>query len=252
MDVMDVVEMTEGYAAPTCTATGAIRSTRFEPPDSRLWLVSARLDAASSIEWQAEHGDEAVYVLDGALVVDGQTYPAGTAVVVESGASVVARAEAPTALVHVGPVSPVPPADGLLGPPDPDGHGVHVVPPGAANELNFGAIKQVSFADGSCPTCRIAFFRVESTGDEPWVASSHLHSQDEIIHVLTGALQVGRTTVGPGMSIAIPAEQRYGFRTTGAFSFLNYRADVSTTVTTPGSEPILETVAALGSRRAEH
>src|SRR5262249_50307035 len=104
----------------------------------------------------------------------------------------------------------------------------------------------------SCPTCRIAFFRIDSNSEEPWVASSHMHSQDEIIHVLSGALQMGRDTVGAGMSVAIPGNHRYGFRTSGKFAFLNYRSDVSTTTTTPGSEPILETVDALRDRHARH
>ena len=54
--------------------------------------------------------------------------------------------------------------------------------------------------------------------DEPYVVGSHLHSEDEIIHVLSGALQVGPRKVSAGMSIAIPGQQRYGFRTDGAFS----------------------------------
>jgi hypothetical protein len=183
-------------------------------------------------------------VVDGTLAVDGNTLGPGGALIVEAGVETEARVESSTELVHVGPVAAAPPADGLLGAADPSGHGLHVIPAGAANAIQFGAFAQVSFADSTCPTCRIALFRVDGT-DEPYVVGSHLHSEDEIIHVLSGALQVGPRTVAAGMSIAIPGGQRYGFRTNSAFSFLNYRADVSTVVTTPGSEPHIETVAAL-------
>jgi uncharacterized cupin superfamily protein len=76
-------------------------------------------------------------------------------------------------------------------------------------------------------------------------ASSHLHSEDEIIHVLEGELRVGTLTVPAGTSIAVPANLRYSFRTSQPFRFLNYRADVSTILLKPGSKPILEPVANL-------
>jgi hypothetical protein len=50
-----------------------------------------------------------------------------------------------------------------------------------------------------------------------------LHSEDEIIHVLDGELLVGPLVIGPGTSIAIPAERRYSFRTRAGFRFVNYR-----------------------------
>ena len=52
--------------------------------------------------------------------------------------------------------------------------------------------------------------------------------------------------VAPGASIAVPRNMRYSFRTSGPFRYLDYRADVSTAVVKPGSEPVLETVANLG------
>jgi hypothetical protein len=182
--------------------------------------------------------------MEGTLTVDGKTLGPGGALIVEAGVDTEARVESTTEVVHVGPAAAAPPADGLLGGADPAGHGLHVIPAEAANAIEFGAFAQVSFADSTCATCRIALFRVDGT-DEPYVVGSHLHSEDEIIHVLSGALQVGPRTVAAGMSLAIAGGQRYGFRTNSAFSFLNYRADVSTVVTTPGSDPHIETVDAL-------
>jgi quercetin dioxygenase-like cupin family protein len=245
VETMDTAaDLGPGYSVSTCTSTGMAHSSRFAPADFSLWLVIARLEAGATVDWDGSHGDEAIYVLDGTLRVAGDTCSAGGAVIVESGVTASVQAETPAEIIHVGPTAAAPPTAGLLGPPDPDGHGVHVIPAGDANVIDFSAFAQVSFADGTCPTCRMALFRVDGA-DEPYVVGSHLHSEDEIIHVLSGALQVGPRRVAAGMSIAIPGGVRYGFRTDRAFSFLNYRADVSTVVTTPGSEPHVETVEAL-------
>jgi len=68
----------------------------------------------------------------------------------------------------------------------------------------------------------------------------HSHSEDEIIHVTSGELRLGRSAVGPGMSVAIPAGYRHGLRTPGSLSYLNYRRDASTYTGMPGTEPIME------------
>jgi quercetin dioxygenase-like cupin family protein len=237
-------DLQPGYAVPTCASAGVTSSARFAPPGFSLWLVVAQLEAGATLRWDGRHGDEGIYVVAGNLAVAGTTCQDGGALIIEAGVPIEIRAESTTELVHVGPAIAAPPTGGLLGPADPVGHRVHVIPAGDAVAIDFRAFAQVSFADSTCPTCRIALFRVDGT-DEPYVVGSHLHSEDEIIHVLSGALQVGPRTVGAGMSIAIPGGERYGFRTNRAFSFLNYRADVSTVVTTPGSEPHIETVDAL-------
>ncbi|MGO8864543.1 MAG: hypothetical protein ACLQRH_27760 [Acidimicrobiales bacterium] len=237
-------DLQPGYAAPGCASTGMIQSARFAPRGFSLWLVVARLEAGSSVHWASAHGDEGVYIVDGAVSVDDDRCGPGGTLLVESGVAATLRAERPTELVHVGPEVGAPPTGGPLGAAEPDGHRVHVIGNEDADTMDFGAFAQVSFADSTCPTCRITLFRVDGT-DDPYAVGSHLHSEDEIIHVLSGALQVGRRRVEAGMSIAIAGGERYGFRTSAAFSFLNYRADASTVVTTPGSEPRLETVDAL-------
>jgi uncharacterized cupin superfamily protein len=245
VDLMSTAaDLKPGYAAPACTTTGVIRSALFAPSGFSLWLVVARLEAGSSIRWEHAHGDEGVYVLEGVVRLADYVCESGGALIVESGVAAALRVERPTELLHVGPVLGAPRVGGLLGAAEPEGHRVHVIGNADADTMDFGAFAQVSFADSTCPTCRITLFRVDGT-DAPYVVGSHLHSEDEIIHVLSGVLQVGPRRVEAGMSIAISGGERYGFRTNGAFSFLNYRADVSTVVTTPGSEPRLETVDAL-------
>jgi quercetin dioxygenase-like cupin family protein len=233
-----------GYSAPACTASGVAYSARFVPAGFSLWLVVARIEAGATVRWQESHGDEGIYIIDGAVSVEKETCTRGGAVIVESGVPAVMRADVTTELVHVGPVAEACPTGGLLGPADTQGHRLHVVEAEKAENIDFGVLANTIFADSTCGTCRINFFRVDGP-DQPYVVGSHLHSEDEIIHVLSGALQVGPRTVSAGMSIAIPGGQRYGFRTTGGYSFLNYRADASTVVTAPGSEPRLETVESL-------
>jgi mannose-6-phosphate isomerase-like protein (cupin superfamily) len=232
----------DGYLAPTCEATGVVRSSLFRPEGYSLWQVEGELAEGAELRWAASgHGDEAVYLLDGELDVDGVRCGPETTAIVEAGVAVTMRAVTASRVIHAGPSSTEPPRDGLLGAAKDDGHSVHVVPLEDARPLYLDRPRGPRYyADSTCETCRIAFFKVAS--DEASVAASHIHSEDEIIRVLTGELQVGRTTVPAGMSVAIPGNYRYGFRTPGAYSFLNYRRDASTYVAAPGSEPIIETI----------
>jgi hypothetical protein len=163
-------------------------------------------------------------------------------VIVEAGVATQLQAEVATTVVHVGPVDPEPPREGLLGSARPEDHLVHVFQPDDAVRVG-DTVAQVNYTDSTCLTCRIAFFRVD--GQHAYVGNSHQHSEDEIIHMLSGRLRLGRQLLEPGMSVAIPANRKYGFRTDGAFSFLNYRRDVSTLTMSRDSIPWLETVESL-------
>ena len=240
LQVKDVVaELESGYLAPSCEAEGAVRSALFHPDGYSLWELEAELAAGSELRWGADHGDEVVFVLDGGLELDGTVCDPQTAVIVEAGVSAIARAVSDTRILHFGPATADAPVDGLLGPALDTGRQVHVVGREDAPQVGSGdGPGAVYYADSSCPTCRIAFFEVHC--GTPHIISSHTHSQDEIIRVMSGELRVGRVTVSAGMSIAVPGELRYGFRTPGPYSFLNYRRDASLYVGAPGSTPIVE------------
>jgi hypothetical protein len=123
---------------------------------------------------------------------------------------------------------------------------VHAVRQQDAPSICFGGgadATSVYFADGTCPTCRITLFLYDgSVFVDGSTGASHSHSEDEIMHVLDGELHAGPLTATAGTSIAVPRNVRYSFRTSGPFCYLAYRADVSTEVVQPGSEPVLETV----------
>lgn len=231
----DFAKLERGYAAPFCTGSGVISSALFQPSEYSLWHLSAELAAGAEIAWGAvSHGDEAIYLLDGVLDVQGTPCKPGSAILIEADVRCVARAVTPCRLLHFGPSTATTPTNGLLDPPATTDRVVHIV---AAESVSGTGVR--FFSDGSCPTCRVAFFIVDLP--EPLTVGSHKHSEDEIIHVTIGELKVGRLRVKPGMSIAVPADRRYGFRTDGPVQYLNYRAAPSTVTHAPGSEPELET-----------
>jgi quercetin dioxygenase-like cupin family protein len=251
---LDDVAASPGYAAPR-RATGVRRSRRVSPDRYSIWMTVSELDDGGTIEWDGEpgvaHGDDGVYVLDGALEVRAGTgvhrCPAGGAVIVESGAAAVARAIGATRVVHCGPYDAAPPAGGLYGAPAPSGHGVHVLgPDGWFRSGDRERVVATWFADSTCPTCRISFFHVWR-GEGGIKDRSHTHTQDELIYVVGGSLVVGGIEHGPGGCLAVPANLRYSV-TSGpnGNAFLNYRRDVSVQGYRPGEPTELEGALARG------
>ena len=239
---------TDGYEAPFCTASGGISSSFSHPEGYSQWVVASRLDPGAQLQWDTGHGDEVLHVVGGSLTVDDDRQcGSGGTVIIEANVPARVRADEPTDLVHFGPTSGDAVVGGELGPPAPDGHVVHVVgPQGIAYVDGDTGYHTVFHADSTCPTCRVTFLVTSSDG--PRISPSHSHSADEIIHVTKGEIQVGRITVGTGMSIAIPANVRYGFRTRG-YEFLNYRENASF-YSRHGQPSILETADVTGAIRS--
>lgn len=220
---------------------GVAWSRRVSPPGHPMWMVVVQLDDGGEIRWRGPHSDDGVYVVAGALDVDGRRCPSDGAVVVESDAVATARAVGPTRVVHVGSVDDAPPADGLYGPPAREGHGVHVV--GDRGWYVSGDRERVQarwFADSTCPTCRLSMFHVRRV--EAGVKDiPHSHTQDELIYVLEGSVVMGAFEFGPDTCLAIPAGVRYSV-TSGSqgYAFLNARRDVSVQHYGTVKEPELE------------
>lgn len=243
-------DLAEGYGAPSCHLRGPARSALFHPPGYSLWRVVAELAPGTELDWDAHHGDEALYVVDGELEVDGRRAGPAAAVVVEAGVPTSVRATSDCRVVHFGPTDPLPPATGLWGPAGTAGRGVHVIPLEDAEEIVSGATLVEYYRDGTCPTCRLVLFSLE--GEDGKAGPSHLHSEDEIIHVLDGCLSVAGLEVPAGVSIAIPAGRRYSIRKVGPSTYVNYRRDVCTYTSGTSSDPIemVETVEGLRAAAA--
>jgi quercetin dioxygenase-like cupin family protein len=239
------------YGAPTCTVRGDGHGQLFHPNDYSLWRVVGEFESGAELEWSTEHGDEALYVLQGALEIGNTSAEQGTTVIIEAGVPVTIGIQRHTSVVHFGPISAEPPSGGILGAPTTEGRTVHIVTTEQARRLE--SPKRVGggtiFSDGTCLSCRIALSLIDGETPGGYSEQSHSHSEDELIHVLEGVVHVGRLVLEPGMSIAIPKNVRYGFRTEGSYRFLNYRRDVASYVGSPGSEPMVETVSAITESR---
>lgn len=111
------VSLPEGYCAPSCQVSGGARTAFLRAGGFSLWRVDARLDTGATVTWGETHGDEALYVLDGEIEIDGRPCGPAGAVIVEAGVGASMRVLAPTNWLHFGPGEAVPPADGPFGPP---------------------------------------------------------------------------------------------------------------------------------------
>jgi hypothetical protein len=228
------------YGAPFCEVHGETSTSCSTPEGFEQFVVTGTLRAGSTLRWDAPHGDEAVFVQAGELVHDGVRCGTGDALIVESGARATIEAVVDTDIVHFGATTTASSKGGFLGVPFPAGHGVHVVhvadAPVTSSILDDGTeVRATWYADGVCRTCRLTLLRVAADG--PVTGPSHHHSEDEVMCLLDGHMQVGPISVDKGMTVAIPAERRYGFRTKGAFEFINFRLAPCTVVVRPGQPP---------------
>ena len=220
------VEASRTYGASRHDVTGGARAKVVSPEGFSLWMLLADLDDGTAIEWPSRHGDEAVYVLSGALEIDGRVTPAKGAAIVEADVATTARAIGATRAVHMGPEDPAQPADGINGPAAASVHGVHVVGPRGTYANTTDTTDSHYYADSSCPTCRLTLLSVGRSF--AYESEPHSHTQDELIHVVSGSILLGRRRVGVGDTLAITAGARYGFRgDDDGFVFVNYRRDAS-------------------------
>ena len=174
------------------------------PDDFPLWIERRSVDGA--LTWDADHGEEAAFVVDG----DADW----RAAIVEAGV--------PATLEVRGEVVVLGRRDGARS----GGTTVHVVgDEGTWAKVEPGRASRY-YADSECPTCDVTLFVTGRDGAHE--SAPHSHSADELIHVLEGSITMGAHVVKAGQTVAIAAGQRYGFRSEGGFSFLNYRPTVAT------------------------
>ena len=70
-------------------------------------LVDGELDTGATLHFESVPGDQALYVIDGVLDVDGRQCEAGGAMVLECGAHARLRATRACRVLHFGPDEPV-------------------------------------------------------------------------------------------------------------------------------------------------
>ena len=206
--------------------------------DERLRLAVVTLGAGDDRAWPDTHGEEAVYVLDGAVELDGVAVPTGGAVILHADAPcrLTAPVGARLACFSAG-----------LGPPGRAEHRSvrrerHVVgPSGWYRSGSPGGSQAVWFADSTCEGCDVALFRVER--DTPGNRGrTHRHSADEILLLVEGGIRLGAHAVPTGHAVLIPADTPYAV-TSGEtkHAFLNYRPTASIQRYEGDPDPLPET-----------
>src|SRR3954470_2335278 len=108
----DEQPLSDQYAAPTATLDGRALSRRVSPDGFSLWLVTAEVDAAARLHWDADHGDEAVFVKAGELRIGDRTCTSGGVLVVESGTTADVEVVQKSEVIHFGPADHAPRAGG--------------------------------------------------------------------------------------------------------------------------------------------
>ena len=196
-----------------------------------LWVAVGRLPAGTTLEWDEAHGEQALYLVSGELVLDGRACGPGGALMIEAGVPARAAVSADAHVLHLGSEGLEPPATGPLGAPAREGRAARVIAREEAEQSISTSKDGTTFvldylADGSGETSRIALFTV--TMDGPSFGAPHHHSEDELIYVLSGTVRSGTVAVEAGQFFAVPGNIRYSFRTPGPASFLNFRRDAST------------------------
>ena len=108
-----LVDESDLHPSPSCRVRGALTAKLVSPAGWSLWAVTAELAEGTTIEWFHDHGDEAVYVVEGSVEIEGGACPERGSFVVEAGVAATARALEPTRIVHFGPRDIEPPSDGF-------------------------------------------------------------------------------------------------------------------------------------------
>ncbi|MEZ4332512.1 MAG: hypothetical protein R3F35_12195 [Myxococcota bacterium] len=236
---------------------GPARSVAASPPEISIWMDVVLLEPGSGLERDREHDDEAIFVVDGALAVEGRVCPTGGAIVIERGADCRVEAIGETKLLHMGSTEAgstsaprssarrVSAGEASAAGASGASPRVHVVGPRGRFEACEPGRETHFFADATCPTCDVWLLR---TGRAfAYESPVHSHSQDELIHVLEGEIGIGSLAVRRGETLFVAADQPYRFRgNAGGFAFLNFRSGPSRMTMRATGERIVENAAATG------
>jgi redox-sensitive bicupin YhaK (pirin superfamily) len=202
--------------------TGKVESRAFFSGPSRpIHVVQHSLGAQATVTILAEHASIALFVWRGAIRAQGIELTEKACLVIEGGAllDLVAGQEGAELLmfnasgdeptmrraprVHVLPADQAPRSDRLGGHDGVSG----AIFANARNPVDNVWLHETGWAEGGVET------------------ALHSHSEDEVIFVIAGSIQLGNRICGPGTAIAIAADVVYGFRSgPDGLVFLNFRA----------------------------
>jgi hypothetical protein len=95
-------ERSREYPAPYTTVAGNVMASGAFPTDFNLWQVQAEVEPDAELEWAPEHGDEALYVLAGAIRLGEEICGPGSSVVVDSHVAARVHVVEPGSILHCG------------------------------------------------------------------------------------------------------------------------------------------------------
>jgi hypothetical protein len=195
-----------------------------------MWIHS--LGSNSEREIRGDSTDAVAYVWKGAATAGATTLAERASLIVERNASVTLTGAAQGATILVFNLS------GLPGRARAGGH-VHLLPservPRTLDMGGSGVAGGALHADAACPTCEI-WLHENDFYQSGYEVAVHSHTEDEIIFVRAGGIRLGNRLYGPGTTLAIRANTKYGFRAgPDGLSFVNFRATSPCHVSADGS-----------------
>ncbi|HKA03495.1 MAG TPA: hypothetical protein VKD67_04170, partial [Acidimicrobiales bacterium] len=129
MKAFEIVHRRDASRA-TLAAAPDVEARRASPVGYPLWMIDGRLPAGTALRWPHLHGEEAIFVLAGELMLDdGRTVPTGSALILEAEAAPVVVAATESMVLAMGTVGGVRPAGGPVGDAAPGGRRVHLIGP---------------------------------------------------------------------------------------------------------------------------
>lgn len=213
-------------AVPGCSGD-AETVAYLEGEDHPLHLHMHRIGSGQHLRVGPMETDCVVYVWHGGVEAGGWTLDQGSSAVVEHGEAldIVGGASASEVLTFT---AGQPPAAPLAG-----GH-VHLLPndrvPAFSEQRGEHPVGGRMHANSECPTCAVWLHENHLPAGRPLSPDEaargiHSHTEDEVIFVIDGKMQLGQKLVGPGTAIAIAADTLYSFSVgPDGLSFVNFRA----------------------------
>ncbi len=231
---LDTAPITEG---PTGTHGPSETRSIFHKERDSLHMRTHDLVAGSTLEVTGDGTDYVVYIWKGAATAGDVRFDERASMVVENGGSVTITAESDGASILAFN------ANGNSAPNSDGGH-VHLLPsakvPRTLDMGGSGVAGGALHADCSCPTCQV-WLHENDFYKADYEIPVHSHTEDEIIFVRAGSMRLGNRLCGPGTTLAIAANTKYGFKAgPEGLSFVNFRAASPTHVNADGSHSMDE------------
>ena len=220
-------DRTRAVACPAGLAGCGESRAYFDGDGRPLHLHLLRLAAGETLRIGPRETDWLGYVWRGAAQAGDEALPAGSSLIVESGASLeITSGRGGAELLAFAAADRTP--GSCAG-----GH-IHLLPQGRVPRVaelgGSSGVGGAMHANGDCPTCAVwlhenTFPGAASLSAEDAKRGIHSHSEDEIIFVTEGQIRLGNKLFDAGTAIAIAADTPYSLSPgPKGMSFVNFRA----------------------------